>query len=173
LTELARQQDSGPPSQLHHVVPEVPPELSAVIMRALHKDPEGRFESAAAMEEALRDSLHGVAPGPPPVQEDSTVVLAQTEATRAMPPQARRPLQPLPPEPPRRRAAAPPPRRRRRRGWGGRIFALLVVAAAIAAIIYGVTELQALSNQPEIRDVSGDLRQSLDDLRDTIRENVR
>jgi len=181
LTDLARQQEAGPPEALDRVVPDVPPELSAVIMRALHGNAAGRFASAAEMEEALRAAMHGVAPEPPTTayseHEDATAVLDRTEATRAMPPQAaRRGLEPLAPQRPparARRAPAPPLARRRKRGWGGRIFALLVIAVAIGAIAYGALEIQELSNRPEVREVGGDLQESLDALREVIRDNTR
>ncbi len=50
---------------------------------------------------------------------------------------------------------------------------LLVLAIAAAAIVYGALEIQAISNQPEVREVTGDLEQSLRELRDHIRDNTR
>src|SRR4051794_38116963 len=123
LTDLARQQESGPPTDVSQLAPEGDPPLAAAIMRALAADPGFRYASAPEMERALRDGLRGIAPE----ATDATVAFGATEATRmlagperreatrAMPPQPRtrghQPLTPLPdePVPARRRAAAPPP----------------------------------------------------------------
>ena len=87
LTDLARQQDTGPPQGLDSINPEVPPALSAAIMRALEHAPEDRYESARDMEQALRDGLRGVAPAPTAAtralrdEEPSTRMLEGTAAT--------------------------------------------------------------------------------------------
>jgi serine/threonine-protein kinase len=52
-------EDPVPPSQLN---PAVSPELEAVVMRALEKDPLHRFASAEEMIAALNGARHGVAP---------------------------------------------------------------------------------------------------------------
>ena len=65
LTDLARQQSAGEPLPLHELDPEIPRALSAVVARALARDPADRFADAAAMEHALRDGVRGVAPEPP------------------------------------------------------------------------------------------------------------
>ena len=48
LTDLARQQDTGPPQPLHQVNRDVPPALSAAILRALEHDAEDRYADARA-----------------------------------------------------------------------------------------------------------------------------
>ena len=98
--------------------------------------------------------------------------MSSTEATRAMPPQRRR-IEPIAPEQRRRREAAPPPERRRRRGRGKLLFGLLLLALLAAAIVYGALELQNLAGDPRIREVGGDLQQTVEDLRDHIRDNTR
>src|SRR3954464_5731925 len=60
LTDLARQQDSGPPTALHDLAPDVPPALSQAVMRALAADPAFRYHSAPEMERALRDGMRGI-----------------------------------------------------------------------------------------------------------------
>ena len=91
LTDLARQQATGPPEGLHRINREVPPALSAAIMRALDQRPEDRYESAADMEQALRDGLRGVAPAPTTTtralgpRRTSTRMLEGTAATTALP----------------------------------------------------------------------------------------
>jgi serine/threonine-protein kinase len=102
LTELARQQEAGPPDRLERVEPDVPPVLARVVERALAPRPESRFASAVEMEHALRAALQGQAPAPPsdatirlPGSDvDATRPLADdTAATRALPPQPRRAAQ--------------------------------------------------------------------------------
>jgi serine/threonine-protein kinase len=181
LTDLARQQQSGPPTDVHAVKPDFPPALSAAISRALHSNPAGRYSSAAEMERALEDALRGIAPPPAPVtaattamgDEDETRVLTG-DRTRAMPPQPRR-LQPV--DSPRRRPApapaAAPARRREPARWGRRLFVLIFLAGAVVAAAYGYMAYEDLSNQPEVRKVAGDLEQSLQSIRDLINDNTR
>ena len=124
LTDLARMQEASPPGSPSDVNPDVPRALGEAVMRALHPLPEGRYEGALEMADALSDGLRGVAPDP----TDSTVALDSTSATRMLgdptaatraeprrpAERTRRPLEPLD-EPPRRRpparAAAPAPAR--------------------------------------------------------------
>jgi beta-lactam-binding protein with PASTA domain/predicted Ser/Thr protein kinase len=54
-------EDPVPPSQLN---PAVSPELEAVVMRALEKDPAHRFADAEDMIAALEGASRGIAPGP-------------------------------------------------------------------------------------------------------------
>ena len=49
---------SPEPVSLHR--PDVPPELEAVVKRAMAKKPEDRYQSASEMESALRDVLRGL-----------------------------------------------------------------------------------------------------------------
>src|SRR5687767_9138777 len=57
LTDLARQQDTTAPPPLHEVDPEIRPEVSAVVARALERDPASRFADAAAMDRALGEAM--------------------------------------------------------------------------------------------------------------------
>ena len=82
LTDLARQQDAAAPPALHELDPAIPAALSAVVTRALERDPADRFADAAAMEAALGEALRGVAPEPPPRAGE------ETEATRMLDPTA-------------------------------------------------------------------------------------
>jgi serine/threonine-protein kinase len=184
LTDLARQQESGPPTNVSTVAPEVSPPLAAAIMRALASDPAQRYQTAPEMERALRDGLDGIAP--PPVSEDATValggtastrMLGGTEQTRAMPPQPRtrthQPLQPMSEERPvaRRReaAAAPPQRQRKKRSIMPFVLMLLIVALLVAGFFY----LQSVTGGPSTTSFNGDLQQTLDDLRGAIRDNTQ
>jgi serine/threonine-protein kinase len=188
LTDLARQQESGPPTDVHQIAPEVSEALSAAIMRALESDPARRYASASEMEDALRDAQRGIAPPPLPPRtssgdptvalgrEDTTRVLGRTEATRAATgtgAPARRRLEPLPSDqvPVRRRRQEPEPGRRR--NTGRTLFTLLILAAALGAIAFGAIQISKLSNQPQIRQVGGDLQQTLQELRQTIQDNTQ
>src|SRR3954468_6812544 len=93
LTELARQQESGPPTDVSTVEPGVPRSLSAAILRALSPNPASRYQTAPEMERALREGLQGITP---PTAEDATGALGGTpwtrmlagpDPTRALPPQ--------------------------------------------------------------------------------------
>jgi serine/threonine-protein kinase len=55
-TEIAVQVVSRPPPELGAMRPELPASLAAVVRRALAKEPEQRFQSAAEMASALRGS---------------------------------------------------------------------------------------------------------------------
>ncbi len=172
LTDLARQQEEGLPTDVGQVVPDCPPALGAAIMRALVADPERRYAAAPDMERALRDGLKGVAPP----TDESTVALTGTGATRAMPSQPRtrdhRPLEPLyeeAPVAPRRRAVEPPPVERRRRS----VFPFVLMALIVAALIVGVVYLNQQANGISTTDFSGGLQQTLDELRGAITDNAK
>jgi eukaryotic-like serine/threonine-protein kinase len=75
-----------PPVPPHLVNPSIPPALSAIIMRALEKEPARRFQSAAEFQSALTAIMRGTQ--------------TQTQAlTNAMPPPETRPPAPLTPNP--------------------------------------------------------------------------
>ena len=178
LTELARQQDSGPPTGLEQVQPDCPPALSAAIMGALVSDPDHRYGSAPEMERALREGLRGVAPA---LSQEATVALAGTQSTRALPSQPRtqahRPLEPIAEAaPPRRliqreREYEPEPRQPER---GRRnLVPLLVLLLVAALLIGGVLYLNSTSGGPTTTNFSGDAREVLDDLRSLIEDNVK
>jgi serine/threonine-protein kinase len=179
LTDLARQQETGPPTDVHDIAPECPPALSAAIMVALAGDPAARYQDGPEMEQALRRALSGVAPSRPPT--DATVALAQTEATRAMAPQPRtrghQPLEPVvEPTVARRRspAAVPAGAPARRRGSAGRtIFWFVAMALVVAALIAGVIYLGDASTGVQTKEFGGDVQTTLDDLRGAIRDNTR
>lgn len=190
LTDLARLQATSPPPRLDELEPDVPPALAAAVLRALSGDPDARYPDAAAMEVALRDGLRGHGPKAteaawsPSEDTASTQMLERTQATTAMPPRARRQLQPIdePTPPPRRapaarRQSAPPPAAARRRSGGGigRWVALLVVLALVAG---GLAAYQAAnsagSKTVQLRkDVSGKVDRAAEELRGLIEDNTR
>jgi eukaryotic-like serine/threonine-protein kinase len=172
LTDLARQQESGPPTAVTEAAPDCPPALGAAIMRALVADPAKRYASAPEMERALREGLRGVAPAP---SEDATVALAGTDATRALPSQPRtaahRPLEPIEEAAPPRRGPEPaaPERRKKRRNWVPLILLLLVAALLVGGYLY----LDSQSGGVSTTDFTGDLQQTIDDVRNLIQDNTQ
>jgi serine/threonine-protein kinase len=111
-------------------------------------------------------------------------MLERTQATTAMPPRARRQLQPIdePTPPPRRapaarRQSAPPPAAARRRSGGGigRWVALLVVLALVAG---GLAAYQAANSAGDKavqlrKDVSGKVDRAAEELRGLIEDNTQ
>ncbi len=143
-----------PPSELN---PEVTPELEAVIMRALEKNPEDRFADAdefiAALEAAGSriPSPAAIAAAEAAAAAAATAVPAAAVAEAAAPP-------PVPPPPSmpatgiypagepyrevQRERVAAPPRRRRRPGWPWLVGALVLLAlggVAAAALLTAST----------------------------------
>jgi serine/threonine protein kinase len=191
LTDLARLQATSPPPRLDELEPGVPPTLAAAVLHALSGDPEARYPDAAAMEQALREGLAGrgatrteAAWSPSADETASTQMLSRTQATTALPPRARRQLQPIdePTPPPRRaparRRPAPPPAAARRRSSGsgiGKWIALLVVLALIAG---GFAAYQA-ANQTGAqavqlrKDVTGKVDRATQELRTLIEDNTQ
>jgi serine/threonine protein kinase len=184
LTDMARQQDTGPPPRLDEVAPDVSPALAAAVARALHRDADRRYADAAEMETALRDALRGRAPaaatGWATAEETAaTQMMTGTSATSAMPRTTesppRRRLEPID-EPPARksrpRPAAPPPKRRR--GAGRLVAALLLVLAVGAAGFVGYQALEDPAGQSvQLReDVDGAVDDAVNELRGLIEDNT-
>jgi serine/threonine-protein kinase len=190
LTDLARLQGTAPPPRLDELEPDVPPALAAAVLRALSGDPDARYPDAAAMEDALRDGLRGRGTTQTeavwtPSDDDtaSTQMLSRTEATTAMPPRARRQLQPIdePTPPPRRaparRASAPPPAAARRRSGSGagKWVALLVVLALVAGgfAAYEASNSAGSKSVQLNKDISGRVDRAADELKALIEENTQ
>jgi serine/threonine-protein kinase len=195
LTDLARLQESGPPPGPHDVEPSVPVELSEAVLKALHPLPEGRYEGALEMGDALRDGLRGIAPEP----TDATAALDPTSATRMLgdataatraeprtasrPAQrTRRPLEPLD-EPPRRRqpargSVAPPAQRRQPRKRRNPLKALLLLVLLLAVAVIGVIGYQAVQDGADRavqlrEDVRGNVQDAVDEIKGLIEDNTR
>jgi eukaryotic-like serine/threonine-protein kinase len=196
LTDLARQQDSAAPPMLHEVDRNIPEPLALVVARALERDPAHRFQDAGAMEQAFLAAMRGVAPEPTaatralPGETDATGVLDRTSVTtplartRPAEPQRRRRMEPIAEPPPAPRRAAPPAARRaqaapaapRRRRSPLRALRGLLVLALIAAIAVGAYVLVNSASQRSVQlkeDVSGDVQQTIDQVKDLIRDNTR
>jgi len=192
LTDLARQQDTRAPQPLHEVDPKIPRPLSLVVARALERDPEDRFPDAGAMDQALADSLRGIAPEPTATTRaiDDTEATRMLEGTAVTTPLARtqaaprrRRMEPIadapPARPPQRRgtaapAAAPPQRRAaRRRGSPLRTLLLLALLAGIAFGAYTLVD-QGADRGVELREqVEGNVDQAIDEIQGLIEDNTR
>lgn len=120
---VALKQVHDAPAPLRQLRPDLSPALEAVIMRALVKDPRGRYATADEMRQDLRRAAQGEAPAaaPTPGIGDTTVMPEVRATPAAGTPQVRRA-----PEPPRRRAAWP---------WIVAVVLLLGVGIAAAAAL--------------------------------------
>jgi serine/threonine-protein kinase len=191
LTDLARMQEASPPLSPSDVNPDVPRALGEAVMRALHPLPEGRYEGALEMGDALTQGLAGVAPDP----TDATAALDPTSATRMLgdataatraeprgtAQRTRRPLEPLD-EPPRRRpparaaVSAPPPQRRaKKRSPFRAVFALILL---LGVIVIGVLAYQLVQDSAhkavQLReDVRGTVQDAADEIKGLIDDNTR
>src|ERR671930_409826 len=130
-----------PPSKLR---PEIPPELDHVVLRALAKAPEDRYQTA----EEFAEDLHRVESGLPPAPETSEAATAPLPAPRATlggatqvlpgdatqiaPPRPDTPRTP-PPYHPGYMYEEPPPKRRR---WAPWLLVVLLLASAVFAGLY-------------------------------------
>jgi serine/threonine-protein kinase len=192
LTDLARLQGTSPPPRLDELEPDVPPALAAAVLRALSGDPEARYPDAAAMEDALREGLRGrgtteteaVWTASDDDDTASTQMLSRTQATTAMPPRARRGLEPIdePTPPPRRaparRGSAPPPAAATTRGRSGsgigKWVALLVVLALVAGGLAAYQASNGTSKGVQLRkDVSGRVDRAAQELKALIQDNTQ
>jgi serine/threonine-protein kinase len=193
LTDLARMQEASPPQSPSDVSPNVPRALGEAVMRALHPLPEGRYEGALEMSDALENGLRGVAPDP----TDATAALDTTSATRMLgdrtgatraeprrtAERTRRPLEPL--DEPRRRAPArapapaPQPRQRQRprtkRSPFRAVFALVLL---LGIIVLGVLTYQLVQDTGhravQLRnDVRGNVQNAVDEIKGLIDDNTQ
>ena len=92
MFELMRMHVEAPPPRLRELRPEVPEALEEVVLRALAKQPDDRFATAAAMAEALEASVRGLPPAafapvelPPEEAAASSSSDALASATRDTP----------------------------------------------------------------------------------------
>ncbi|HEX5145713.1 MAG TPA: protein kinase [Conexibacter sp.] len=182
LSELALKQQRELPAPLDELNPAVPATLAQAVGLALELDPEGRPESAAALEQAIRAGARGVAPATTPTRSTAATRViapgASTAETRALPsrrPQqvaARRPAPPPPPAAPSRRRPAAASQRQRglRRLVAVLAVALLFgVAAAVAIVATGNRD-----NAVHVRRVvADDAQQAVQQLQDLVNDNTK
>ncbi|MGN6189978.1 MAG: protein kinase domain-containing protein [Conexibacter sp.] len=184
LSELALKQQRELPAPLDQLNPEVPPALGQAVAIALALEPEGRYESAAAMEQAIRDGAHGIAPaGVPTRATEATRVIApaaaataETRALSSRRPQTvpARPPAPPPPVAPRRAApaaASTAPRDVARR----RLTAVLAMLALIAAVVViAVVALGSSGGSVHTRRVvANDAQQAVQQLQSLVDDNTK
>ena len=131
--EIAMKHLSTPPRPPSELRPEIPPELDMVVLRALAKNPDDRYQSADEMEADLERVARG-APVAAATADSATQVLrtpavpvAPTDATIVTPASSRR-REPPPPLVPVDEAVGG----RKRPLWPWLAALLFVVAAAIA-----------------------------------------
>ena len=148
---VAMKQISDPPVSPRIVEPSVPPELEAVVMRALAKRPSERYRTAEDMSRALGE-VRGLLDG----SGGTTRVIpaAGGPPTRVMGPTPG-PARVGPPPPP----AAPPPARR----WPmiAGILVLLVAIAAGAFVFLAGDEAKAVTIPPVVGQSGADAERAL------------
>jgi len=64
ITEVTTQHLSTPPPPLHASLPDIPPDVEAIVLQALEKEPADRFPTVQAFAHALEEAA-GVPPRPP------------------------------------------------------------------------------------------------------------
>jgi serine/threonine-protein kinase len=141
------------PAAPSSVQPGVPPELDAVVLRCLQKDPAARFPRA----DQVRAELRGRPTTGPAMTAPIQPQPPAAAAAAAMPAiaTANGPTRVLPPGPPTHRlpdgASPPPPRRRSRARWIGVAAALAALLAAGAWTQLALHPLQRSSPPPSPR----------------------
>lgn len=96
--------------------PDLPEELERLLLKALAKDPNDRFQDADTFEQALKERIQAIARSPSGQTSSSTLVLPETQAGQ------------LPP-------AMPPPASRRMSAWSGIMPRLLGGAGALLLLL--------------------------------------
>ena len=132
---------AAPPSSVN---PAIGAALDAVVMRALAKDPDDRYQTAMQMRLDLDQAATGRPPAPaaaPPVVEPTVVTPPTTEA-----PPTRMALAPTPPADPPMVVPAPPsvenyPEERRRPRTGRVVLVALACVLALGLVILALTRL--------------------------------
>lgn len=135
LVAVAMKQVHDTPPPLRALRPEIAPRTEAAIMKALAKDPNQRYQSAAEMRAALIDARDGSAPPAitetRPIAADPPAATIAHTALRDVPPGM-----PLAPPPPTDWRDGIPERPKRRRG--GLVVPLLIAAVCALAIGAGL-----------------------------------
>ncbi len=128
---IAMRQINEPPVPPRVLVPQIPPQLNDIVMRALEKRPGSRYRTA----EEFSNALLAVRPMLPEPVEDATQVLAAVESPATTPIIAQHTAATR--VAPRQNSMPPPrPRRRRRGPILVAILALLVLAGGASAYLF-------------------------------------
>jgi len=125
------------PSRLN---PDVPPALEAIVMKAMAKNPDNRYQTAQEMREDLMRALHGRPVQATPVLSDQTGMISPLSDETVV-------LE-------RGRAVRPeyaPERRRRRTGWILLTFIVLAILGVAAWAILGLTTGPKFVNVPNVK----------------------
>ncbi|HEV7773032.1 MAG TPA: protein kinase [Conexibacter sp.] len=186
LSELALKQQRELPTPLDELNADVPPALAQSVAIALALEPEGRFETAAVMEQAIRDGSRGIAPAGVPTRSTAATRVtapptaagtAETRALSSRRPQevpARRPAPPRPVAPvaPRRNGATAASSRQR---GLRRLVAVLAVALLFGVgIAVAIVATDNTDNAVRIkRVVADDAQQAVQQLQDLIDNNTK
>jgi serine/threonine-protein kinase len=138
-----------PPSELR---PEVPHDLDLVVLRALAKDPDDRYQTAEEMDKDLERVLSGMPVGAE-TAEAATAVLSGAGAAAAPTSVITRPTRPVTPRPGPPGGTPPAgyygyegPPRRRRPIWPW-VLSVLLLCAAGAAAWFAYTKIQDQLNK--------------------------
>jgi serine/threonine-protein kinase len=150
-----------PPSQIN---PAVTPELEAVVLRALEKDPANRFADADEFIAALDAAGSRIPSAAAIAAAEAAAAAAAALPAAAMAGGAPPPLPPFPPAPAtgiyppagpyrevQREVLAPPPPRRRRKRWPW----VLTTAVLIAGLVAGLSLLLAPPPRVQVPSVVG------------------
>jgi serine/threonine-protein kinase len=146
-------EDPIPPSQRHAGIS---PELDAVVLKALTKNPDNRYQTAAEMRADLIRVHSGEAPEAPKVFTDAE---RTSMLTAPMPSGRNQPTEHIPAQ---RRGYAEPSRRNSVRLWVT-IVAILAVLTVVVTIA-----INSIGDSPRDQQVPNVSNQSLDDARATL-----
>ena len=165
LTDLARMQEAGPPLSPSDVDPDIPRSLGEAVMRALHPLPEGRYEGALEMGDALERRPARRRPRADRRHGGARPDLGDADAQRHAAPRERRPAPPTAPRSARagcsrstsRRAAAsrpaaprwrrrPSPRAPPRASAATRSAAWSLLVLLLAVVVAGVLAYQTVQD---------------------------
>jgi serine/threonine-protein kinase len=143
--------DAPPPPREKN--PAIDPRVEAVILRALAKDPDDRYQSAEDMAEDFANAIRGAGKAAPPPDMEATVLGEEAVPPTAMP--ARTPPKAPPPTAAAATRAAPEAAPSASPRGGGRSPWVMGGAALAALVVIGVIALLALGGGGEDEKVAG------------------
>jgi len=126
------------PSRLN---PDVPPALEAIVMKAMAKNPDNRYQSAEEMREDLMRALHGRPVQATPVLSDQTGMISPLSDETVVLERGVRTVV---------RQEYAPERRRRRTGLILLTFIILAILGVAAWAILGLTSGPKFANVPDV-----------------------
>lgn len=158
---VAMKQISDEPVPPGQVQPGIPPELSAVVMRALAKRPSERYRTADELSRALADARSAI-DGSGSTTRVMPAAGAAGDQTRVMEP-VTGPTRVAPPPPPDE-----PPEGRRRWPWILAGIAVLAALAVGAFLLFGQDEANAVTIPSVAGQSEAEARATLEDLNLTV-----